>query len=534
VELFGRKCGDVLTDAMIYRFAACSLDTGTFELRRDGQPVAIEPQVFELLRLLIDKRHRVVTKDELIEMVWHGRIVSDAAVSSRIKAARQAVGDSGEAQRLIQTVPKIGYRFVADVELGVLPSAAAVASADTIDQPEALANNRPSIAILPFATTSGSDLELALCEAVPQDVVSALARLRWLFVIARASSFQLRDALATAANARTMLGVRYCLFGQVMQAGKMLSIAVELCDTESDGIIWADRYETRLDGLHELRERIIQSIVIALDLQIPLHEAQRTRLTHSEHLDAWSAYHRGLRYLYRFDREGNEAATRLFRKATQLDPGFARAYAGLSFVHFEDAFLRLNETRDESAYWARANADKAMELDPLDPLCNLVMGRVFWLDEDLDQSLAWLDRAIQLNPNYAQATYSRAWTESLLGFGDRSEAGADLALRLSPLDPLVYGMLGVRAFSHMVRGETALAVEWSEKAARAPGAHPLIDLIAAVGRGMQGDDEIGRAWFLSARKRNRALETHDFLKAFPFRDSALRSKITGVLDRLAG
>lgn len=518
---------------MIYRFGACSLNTGTFELRREGSPVAIEPQVFEVLRFLIEQRSRVVSKDDLIEAVWRGRIVSDTAVSSRIKAARQAVGDSGEAQRCIQTIPKIGYRFVAEVEEDH-PLAATATAPKLADHSEALASARPSIAVLPFAAPGGAELEMALAEAVPQDLVTALSRLRWLFVIARASSFQLRDALATAANAKAMLGARYCLSGQIMSAGNKLAIGVELCDTDSGGIVWADRFEAPLDGVHEVRESIVRSVVTALDLQIPLHEAQRTRLTHSDHLDAWGAFHRGLRHLYRFDREGNQAAAELFRKAIALDPGFARAYAGLSFAHFEDAFLRLNQTRDESARLARATAEKAMEIDPLDPLCNLVMGRIFWLSEELDRSLPWLDRAIELNPNYAQATYSHAWAESLLGRGDRSEAGAELALKLSPLDPLAYGMLGVRAFSHLVRGEVAPAVEWSERAARAPGAHPLIDLIAAVVRGMNGDDEIGRKWLRAAKARNGMLEASDFLQAFPFREEALRLRIVETLNRLNG
>lgn len=516
---------------MIYRFGSCSLNTSTFELRRDGETVAIEPQVFEVLRVLIEQRDRVVSKDDLIETVWRGRIVSDTAVSSRIKAARQAIGDSGDAQRQIQTLPKLGYRFVGD--LAPDPPVAGAAACEAPSFSEAPVHARPSIAVLPFAAPGGSALERALAEALPQDLVSALSRLRWLFVIARASSFQLRDSLATAANARTMLGVRYCLAGQISTAGKALAISVELSDTESGGIVWADRFEASLDAIHELRERIVQSIVTALDLQIPLHEAQRAQLTHTGHLDAWGAFHRGLQHLYQFDRAGNQAAAALFRRAIQLDPGFARAHAGLSFVHFEDAFLRLNEMRDESVGAARASAEQAMALDPLDPLCNLVMGRIFWLDEDLDGSLPWLDRAIRLNPNYAQATYSRAWTESLLGLGVQSEAGADLALRLSPLDPLAYGMLGVRAFSHLVRDEMAPAVDWSERAARAPGAHPLIDLIAAVTRGMSGDDDVGRRWLQLARKRNDALDPGDFLRAFPFRESGIRERIAATLNRLS-
>ncbi|HEX5776148.1 MAG TPA: hypothetical protein VFX95_05650, partial [Caulobacteraceae bacterium] len=250
------------------------------------------------------------------------------------------------------------------------------------------------------------------------------------------------------------------------------------------------------------------------------------------HLDAWSAYHLGLHHMFRFNREGSAAAAAMFRRAIELEPSFARAHAGLSFTHFENAFLRFADDASEATLLARRSAEKGMEHDPLDPFCNLVMGRVSWLSGDLEASLPWVDRAIQLNPNYAQAKYSRAWTETLLGDGAQGRAHTDEALRLSPLDPMAYAMHGVRAFSHMVLDEPADAAQWGERAARTPGAHALIEMVAAVGHGLNGDEERAQFWAASARRRHPGLGAGEFFQAFPFREPADRARISAALRKL--
>lgn len=514
---------------MIYRFGACSFDTDKCELRSDGAPVPLEPQVFALLRLLIENRERLVSKDEIIERIWNGRIVSEAAVSSRVKSARQAIGDDGGAQRMIRTVPKLGFRFVAEVEpLSAPPAPASAQAAAEAQEPAA----RPSIAVLPFATIGDSAAAAGVAEALPHDLIAELSRLRWLFVIARGSSFRFRGAEADVAQVRAALGVSYCLTGTVEMDARAMALTVELCDTRDGGVVWSERFRSAVEAVHEIRERIVQAVIGALELQIPLNEARHARLKSPESLDAWSAYHLGLREMYRFTRDGNARAAALFAQAITSEPGFARAHAGLSFTHFESAFLSFTEDAAGAAALAQRFAEQALEHDPLDPFCNLVMGRVFWLGGDLEASLPWLDRAIRLNPNYAQAKYSRAWTETLLGQGAQGRANVDAALSLSPLDPLAYGMLGVRSFSHMVLDERAQAAEWAERAARAPGAHALIELIAAVGHGLNGDQARASFWAQSARRRDPRLTSAHFLGAFPFREPAARRRIAEVLAGL--
>jgi TolB-like protein len=517
---------------MLHRFGACSLDTETCELRRDGTVVPLEPQVLALLRLLIENRERLVGKDEIVKRIWDGRIVSEAAIASRVKSARRAIGDDGRAQRMIRTVHKLGFRFVAQVETAAARAPAAAAAPELPGGLAQVERAQPSIAVLPFALLGAAGPYAAIADALPHDLIAELSRLRWLFVIARGSSFRFRGADASLDRVRAALHVRYCLSGAVEVQGRALVATVELADTHDAGVVWSERFQAELGEVHEVRHRIAQGITGALELQIPLNEARRARLRAPENLDAWAAYHLGLQEMYRFSKDGNARAAALFAQAIAREPGFARAHAGLSFTHFEDAFLTFKDAAGATAL-AQQHAETSLEHDPLDPFCNLVMGRVFWLRGDLEASLPWLDRAIGLNPNYAQGKYSRAWTETLLGQGADGQANVDAALALSPLDPLAYGMLGVRAFSHMVLDQSAPAALWAERAARAPGAHALIEMIAAVAHTLNGDEPRAQAWAASARQRSPAVAASDFFRAFPFRDAATRERIARALQRLA-
>jgi TolB-like protein/Tfp pilus assembly protein PilF len=514
---------------MIYRFGPFELDTAKVELRSGGETCSVEPQVFALLALLVDNRERLVSKDEIIEKVWDGRVVSEAAVASRIKSARKVLGDDGKSQQFIKTIHRQGFRFVADAKVsraGVADQGGRKPAVQSADH-----TSRPSIAVLPFRLIGAAGFYAAIADALPHELITELSRLRWLFVTARGSSFRLRGSDADIGEIGRLLDVRYCLSGTVEIAGASLAVTVQLIDTRDSGVVWAEHFTGSIDDVHQIRGDIRSQILAALEIQIPLHEAAVARLTVTENLDAWSSYHLGLQHMYRFNRKDNAAATVLFQQAISRDPNFARAHAGLSFVHFQTAFMRHSDDLAGEIALARRFALRGLELDPIDPFVNFTMGRTFWLEGDLESSLAWLERATSISPNYAQGIYARAWTESLAGRGLDGRRHVDLAMRLSPLDPLYYAMLATRAFTHMVMGEDAEAAAWAERAARAPGAHVLIALIAVAAHALGGDEIRAASWAANVRSRNPTLTQSDFFRAFPMMSEATKARVSNALVR---
>lgn len=509
---------------MLWRFGPFELDAGCCELRRAGLVIRVEPQVLSLLVLLVTHRDRLVSRDELIDRIWNGRIVSESAIASRIKSARQALGDSGEAQQWIRTAHGLGFRFVGDAEEVAprLPAAAEFAAPVALAPPESW---RPSIAVLPFRLIGDPGPFGVVADALPHDLIADLSRLRWLFVIARGSSFRFREADQDVGAIGQALGVRYCLCGTIEIAGPRLIASLELSDTRDQGIIWSERYGSPLETVHEIRERITQSVVAALEVQIPLHEAQGARLRAPERLDAWSNYHLGLQHMYRFTQADNQVAIALFRRAVAQEPDFARAHGGLSFSHFQNAFLRYPGDLEAERSAVRRHAELALTIDSLDPFANLTMGRSLWLVGDLADSVPWFDRAIALNPNYAQGVYSRAWAETVLCNGDAGLRDCNDAMALSPIDPLRYAMLSSRALAHLVRGELAEAAEWSDRGALSPGAHVLIDVIAVACNALAGNNDRAHHWAKRARQTSATVTAADFFQSFPFKDDVMRVRI---------
>jgi len=520
---------------MIYRFGAFELDLATMELCCDGKRRDVEPQVFALLALLVENRDRVLSKDEIVEKVWDGRAVSDGAIASRVKSARQALGDDGQSQRLIRTIHRRGFRFVAEAQVLGRPllGAAATGASQQAGPPGADPEqaSRPSLALLPLRVIGSDPRCEGFATALPAELIADLSRLRWLFVTARGSSFRIHGDVPLDQVGR-LLGVRYCLCGTAELAGPRLVLTLELVDTHDGGVVWADRFAGRIDDVHAMREEIRERVVTALDIRIPMHEGAKARLSVPDDLDAWSAYHLGLQHIYRFNRADNARAAGLFERAVSLDPCFARGHAGLSFVHFQTAFMRYAEDTSRHVGEARRCAERALELDPLDPFANFTMGRSYWLEGDLEASLGWLERGTAICPNYAQGLYARAWTEALAGSASESRAHVDLAMRLSPIDPLYYAMMATRSFSHMVLAQDEEAADWADRAARSPGAHVLIAMIAAAAQALNRNTARADHWSANVRKRNGSLGREDFFRAFPMKTDALRARVSRALSGL--
>jgi TolB-like protein/Tfp pilus assembly protein PilF len=512
---------------MRIQFGDFDLDLSRRELRRGQTLLALEPQVLDLLANLLAHRERVVSKQELIDTVWAGRHVADATIASRIRTLRKALGDDGRSQAWIRTVHGRGFRFVGTCTGHAHMDAAGNAGAAG---QVALPGGQPSIAVLPFQLLGSTPPWPTLHLALGHDLIAELSRLRWLRVTARASSFRFGPQDTEAAA--QALGVRYLLAGSVEWQREQLGLSVELVEAGSGRLVWAERFSGRTGDVHALRAQVAARIPAALDLRIPIHEAERARLAEPGKLDAWLEFHVGLQHMYRFTATDTRTAAMRFAQAVALDPLMSRAHAGLSFVHFQSAFMNLSGDRARDVDLARRSAERAVELDPLDPFANFTLGRSHWLLGDLAGSSEWLDRAVSINPNFAQGLYSQAWREVLSGDARSARRNDDLAMQLSPLDPMLYAMLGVRAFTHLAEGDPGTAADWSERAARAPGAHTYMAMIAAAMNCLAGRHPQAIEWAGVARQLDGRLGMAQFLTAFPMNPGAMRNDMATALAKL--
>lgn len=517
-------------EALILRFEDFELDAARFELRHGGVVQPVEPQVLSLLLLLASNPDRLVGKDEVIEKVWNNRIVSEAAVAARVKSARKALDDDGKSQRLVRTIHGKGFRFVGTVTFvrPAQPAGEASRPSAALD-PEA---GKPSIAVLPFRLSGEAGPRAFMADALSDELIADLARLHWLFVIARGSSFRYRGPDVDCREVGRTLGVAYCLTGSMAFGAGGVSIAAELAETASGGVIWAETYSEAPDRLHDMQQEIASSIVSALEMRIQANEAQRARSQPPGELDAWSAYHLGLDHMYRFNRADNRLAGELFARASHLSPGFARAHAGLSFTHFQNAFMNYSGDRPAEIEAARAHAEQALGLDRFDPFSHFNMGRSFWLEGRLADSIEWLDRSVTTSPNFAQGFYAKAWAETLSGDPATGERDARLALRLSPLDPLRYAMIATCSLGEAIKGNYDEAATLAQRAARTPGAHKHIAVIAAVASHLAGQAPQAAHWAASARQSDPGLTARHFLASFPFAANSSREMIERALAEL--
>ena len=422
------------------------LDPERRELTRGSEPVAIGPQVFDLLLYLVQQREHVVTKDDLLNAVWGGRIVSESTLTSHINAVRKAIGDNGEQQRLIRTVPRKGFRFVGDVREAPPPTGALQAESARPNEPLApmlALPDSPSIAALPFLNLSGDPEQEYFADGVVEDIITELSRIRWLFVIARNSSFTYKGRAVDVKQVGRELGVRYVLEGSMRKAANRVRITGQLIDTSTGAHLWADRFEGTLNDIFELQDQITESVVGAIAPQLERAEIERAKRKPTESLDAYDYYLRGMANLHRGTKEAINAALASFHRAIELDPDFASALAMAAWCYF---WRKVNgwmtDHAREMAEGARL-VRRAVELGKDDAVALARSGHALGhLVGDLDGGIALIDRALVLNPNLAAAWFLGGFLQTLArrtgrchrtlcarhapeppGFGDVSNAG---------------------------------------------------------------------------------------------------------------
>jgi TolB-like protein len=477
--------------------------------------IATGPQVFDLLLYLIRNRERVVSKDDVLDSVWSGRTVSESTLTSHINAVRKAVGDSGEQQRLIRTIARKGFRFVGEVREMQPPDGAN--SPRTEPETPALPD-KPSIAALAFQNLSGDPEQEYFADGVVEDIITAQSRIRWLFVIARNSSFTYKGRAVDIKQIGRELGVRYVLEGSARKSANRVRITGQLIDATTGAHLWADRFEGTLDDIFELQDQIATSVVGAIAPQMERAEIDRAKRKPTENLNAHDYYLRGMANLHLGTREAIDEALPLFENAVKLDPDFAPAYAIAAWCH---VWRKVNgwmiDAPREIAEGARL-ARRAVELGRDDAVALTRAGHALaHLGGDLDGGIALLDRAVMLNPNHAAAWFLGGYLRVWNGEHDNAVEHFSRAMRLSPLDPESYRMQAGMAMAHMFEGRLDAAASWADKASRDLPSFLLVAAIVAASHALTGRTEEGRRAMDHLRQLDPALRISNLREWLPIR-----------------
>jgi len=411
---------------LLYLFEDYGLDTDRRELYRAMSVISLEPKVFDLLVHVIRNREHVVSKDDLIATIWNGRIVSESALTTCINAARTAIGDSGEAQRLIKTLPRKGIRFVGIVreEEG---KPAAVAPTVTIPEPlhpSSALPDKPSIAVLPFVNMSGDPEQEYFSDGITEDIISDLSKVSMLHVLSRNTTFTFKGKAVEIGQIAQRLKVGYVIEGSVRKAGGRVRITAQLIDAGKDSHIWGERYDRELSEIFALQDEISQAIVAALKVRLLPEERKAIENRSTDEPKAYQLYLMGRHYYLRCGARDLEIAIRFGQRALEIDPNYGRAWALIAgcqhFLH----------RRGRSEDGGLAAAEKALSLDPTLAEAHAIKGRQLAQIGCYDEALAAHEESLRLEPDSFDVQFSFGLTCMKFGRHEAAIEHLERAARL--------------------------------------------------------------------------------------------------------
>jgi len=442
-----------------FDFGNFALDTDKRELTCGPELISIGPKVFDVLVYLIENRDRVVSKDELLDAVWGGRIVSESTLTSHINAVRKAVGDTGAERNLVRTLPRKGFRFVGEVATGRPQPAAmpttAVAEASGEEGAQPTLPDKPSIAVLPFANMSSDPEQGFFADGITEDLITDLSKMPDLFVSARNSSFAYKGTSADVRRIARELGVQYVLEGSVRKAGDRVRISAQLIDPSTGFHLWAERYDRSMTDIFALQDEITKKIAEALEIRLSERDRKKLARRYTSNPEAYELFLRG-REQFLATNATNAQVKQTLLKAIRLDPNFAAAYAILFYALYRDWF---NQWSDDPLILDRAfeAAEKAVVLDKTLPLARAYLAWAYLSKKQHERAIEEAECALSLDPSSAEA---HARLGEILNMSGRPEDGLTLlndAMRLDPHYPVHYIMFLGDAYYVMGNYEEAIA-----------------------------------------------------------------------------
>jgi TolB-like protein/cytochrome c-type biogenesis protein CcmH/NrfG len=520
---------------MQFSFTDHVLDKDLRELRRGSDAIALEPQVFDVLVYLLESRDHVVSKDELIDSVWSGRIVSESTLTSRINAARKAVGDSGRDQKLIRTIARKGFRFVGEVRQQNGAGAQHPANGSS-DQSDPVARSalppldRPAIAVLPFTNMSEEAGQEYFSDGITEDIITALYKLRWFYVIARNSSFVYKGKAVPIKQVGEELGVGYVLEGSVRKEGNRVRITAQLSDVSTGIQIWSEHYDRSLADVFAVQDEITEAILAAIEPQLYAAENFRAERKTPDSMDAWELVMRALSHYWRVTRQDNMVAQALLEKAISIDPNYGQALGLLAASHMFGAHMGWT-TREDALLIGERAALAAIRADSEDPWAHYALGGVYLFTRRFDDSLAEFELATRLNPSFSPARGYYGVALAYCGRWEEGDFAARQALRLSPRDPFAAVYCGVVAYAQFIGRNYADAMRMSREALRQRsdfvGAHRVLTAAA----GMAGERAVAEAALQELRRVQPDVSLSWIAEEIPFKNDADREHYLDGLRR---
>ncbi len=484
-----------------YRFLA-----STGQLWSGQREVRLTPKAAAVLATLVTRAGEMVTKEDLFAEVWRGIAVSDDALTSCIQELRKALGDDPKQPRFIETRHRRGYRFVAPLRQRASDAPAEESDVRREEQGRSGApvtpgrtalthvepahvGGKPTIAVLPFENMSGDPDQEYFSDGITDDIITALSKHRSLLVVARTSTFAFKGHRTDVRRVGVDLGAQYVVEGSVGKIGERLRVRARLVEAEGGRHVWAEQYDRDVDRVFDIQDEITTTIAARIEPEVGTAERQRIEKRPPPQPGAWDLFHLGLKHVYSAMSHDNAEAQRLFRRAIELDPTLAPAYAWLSYA-IVLSMLYFDVGPDEvQMNEAVALASRGVELDDRDAMTYFAYGRALLARKAYPDALAELEIARELNPNLAvvycglgdSLAYEGRFTEAIPFF--------ERAISLSPHDPQRWAFYSYRALAHLFAGQFADAHEWAHKATRVPNCHywPFAHRVSALGH--LGDNE---------------------------------------------